>query len=311
MPTLVPTLQDHLAAPLEAGPPDVRGPLAVFPLFGPPPLLEYDAFATARGVAVKELVSGAAVNDLLVVNRGPRAVLLYEGELVAGAQQDRTLDVSVLVPAGAALTVPVSCVEHGRWDGARHAEDLAPAPHAAYPALRQLKNHAAASALAAGGEPRAAQGAVWQEVEDKAGRLGTRSATGAMSGLFEGREDDLEALVPPLHEGQCGTLAAIGGTLTVLDHVSRPEAFAALHGPLVRGYALDALEAPAAPAPSLEDAQAFLGRVLTARLSHRDGIGAGRDVRFAEPHLGGSGLVAGDELVQLTAFRVARPNGQV
>ena len=138
----LPTLDDVLAAPLRVGTPDVHGPLAVFPLFGPPPVLDYVAFADgcARGVLVKELAGGASVNDLVVVNPTDVAVLLYEGEEVLGAQQNRTFDVSVLVPAGASVRVPVSCVEHGRWDGARHSEAFSPAPQAAYPSLRRMKN---------------------------------------------------------------------------------------------------------------------------------------------------------------------------
>src|SRR4051795_12894834 len=85
----LPTLNDVLSAPLRVGAPDVHGPLAVFPLFGPPPVLEYVAFADgcSRGVLVKELAGGASVNDLVVVNPTDVAVLLYEGEEVLGAQQ--------------------------------------------------------------------------------------------------------------------------------------------------------------------------------------------------------------------------------
>src|SRR5580704_846361 len=61
-----------------------------------------------------------------------------------------------------------------------------------------------------------------------------------------------------MHCSQVGMLAAIGGRFVVLDHVSEVEAFAALHGPLVQGYALDALEALAAPPPSIDDARDFV-----------------------------------------------------
>jgi hypothetical protein len=49
------------------------------------------------------LAGGASVNDLLVLNPTDVDVLLYEGEEVLGAQQNRTFDVSVLVPAGISL----------------------------------------------------------------------------------------------------------------------------------------------------------------------------------------------------------------
>ena len=61
-PTL-PTLNDFLSEPLRVDEPEVHGPLAVFPLLGPPPVAEYVAFAdgVARGLVVKELGGGASV----------------------------------------------------------------------------------------------------------------------------------------------------------------------------------------------------------------------------------------------------------
>jgi hypothetical protein len=180
-PTL-PTLHDFLAEPLRVGEPDVCGALAVFPIFGPPRIAEYVAFAdgVARGMVVKELDGGASVNDLLVLNPTDVNVLLYEGEEVLGAQQNRTFDVSVLVPAGMSLRVPVSCVEHGRWDGGRHHQSFVPAPQAAYPSLRRMKNVAAHARVAAGLDARAEQGAVWDEVAAKSTRMDVESSIGAM-----------------------------------------------------------------------------------------------------------------------------------
>jgi hypothetical protein len=304
--TTFPTLNDHLAEPLGVGDPDVHGPLAVFPVYGPDPVLEYVSFAQGRtrGVTIKEVEGLASVNDLHVLNSSDQAVLLYEGEEVLGAQQNRTFDVSVLVGARSEVGVPVSCVEHGRWDGSRHGEGFAPAPQAAYPALRRMKNRQATVRAVAGGEIRAMQSAVWDEVAEKAGRMSVDSDTDAMHDIFEGRRDSLDEFhaAVRLHDGQTGALVAIGGKMTVLDHVSRPDVFVALHGPLLHGYALDALEADVDTVPSVEDASAFLARILSSRVSQRDGVGLGRDVRFSEPGLGGAGLVAADELVQLTAF---------
>jgi ARG/rhodanese/phosphatase superfamily protein len=288
--------------------PIASGPLTVFPLLAvTPPTLRYLSFAEAvgRGTTVKELPGGASVNDLYVVNPLDEPVLLYEGEEVLGAQQNRTFDVSALVAARSELRVPVSCVEHGRWDGRRHAEPFAPAPQAAYPALRRAKNEALRASVAAGGEARARQGEVWAEVAAKAARHGVASETDALHDVYEGRRDEIGALAGEVTcvDGQVGALAAIGGRFVVLDHVSRPAAWAALHGPIVQGYALDALESDLAlAAPTAADAQDFLDLLLRAPLDGGPAVGLGEAVRFAFGGLAGSGVAVEGELVALTAF---------
>lgn len=312
-----PSLLDHLAEPLHLGDPDVHGPLAVFPIFGPAPRAAYLSFAQGRahGAAIKELEDGASVNDLLVLNPTDHAVLLYEGEEVLGAQQNRTFDVSVLVGARCRLQVPVSCVEAHRWDGGRHDESFSPAPQTAYPALRSLKNRAARASVAAGVGPRALQGEVWNEIAGRSARMDVHSDTHAMHDIYAGRRSRLDEILSAirLHDGQTGALVLIGGRPVVLDHVSRPGAFAALHAPLVQGYALDALEhgsvaGGSPPRPGTQTAAAFLRHVLRARITEHDGIGLGRDVRFAQTRVAGAGLVVGDELVQLTAFPENAPD---
>src|SRR4051794_22205965 len=310
----VPITHDFVRDAIRIGEPDVCGPLAVYPLFGPEPTLEYLSFAQAigLGMTVKELDAGASVNDLLVINTTDKNVLLYEGEEVLGAQQNRTFDVSILVAAGSRLQVPVSCVEQGRWDGARHDEAFAPAPQAAYPELRRIKNRQARVAAAAGLEARAVQGAVWSEVAGKSARMAAHSPTGAMHDIYEGRRDLLSRFRDAIrcHDGQTGALVCIAGQPSVIDHVSRPDVFAALHAPLVQGYALDALEALDRQVEADSDrAQAFLDAALGARISERDGIGLGREIRFTDREVGGAGLVVGDELIQLTAF-AEDENGQ-
>lgn len=176
------TITRPLAA-VRVGAPQTAGPLSVFPLFraqADAPRLEYRALAqaVAEGLVVRELEDGASVRDLTVVNPLEVPVLLYDGEEVLGAQQNRTLDSSVLVPAGARLRVPVSCVEAGRWDGGRHADAFAAAPQAAHPSLRASTSRQ--RARAAGAEDRADQAAVWSEVAALSQRRGVASATGAM-----------------------------------------------------------------------------------------------------------------------------------
>jgi ARG and Rhodanese-Phosphatase-superfamily-associated Protein domain len=46
---------------------------------------------------------------------GARPVFVMEGEEVVGAKQNRTINLSILVPAQAEVIAPVTCVEAGRW----------------------------------------------------------------------------------------------------------------------------------------------------------------------------------------------------
>lgn len=303
----MPTLASRLAAQITVVDPTVVGPLAVFPLIGDRvSSVRYVSFAEAvqRGATVKELGGGASVNDLVVHNPLDLPVLLYEGEEVLGAQQNRTFDVSVLVGATSVLQVPVSCVEAGRWDGGRHHEAFAPAPQTANPRLRRMKNTQARASLAAGLGARAVQSEVWREVAETAGRHGVSSPTGAMHDVFERRRERLDRMVGAveMHCNQVGMLAAIGGRFVVLDHVREAEAFASLHAPLVQGYALDALEAPDAAPPSVDDARDFLELLLAAPYTSGPAVGLGEGLRFAFGGLAGAGLVCEGELVTLTAF---------
>jgi hypothetical protein len=228
-------------------------------------------------------------------------VLLYEREEVVGAEQNRTFDVSVLVPARSTLQVPVSCVEAGRWDHRRHGEEMRPSSQAAYPEIRMAKSAHVRAAAAAGLEPRADQQEVWRGVAEKADRYAAPSATNAMSDVYEAHRGRLNmmALEIGLHADQVGALAAIGGRFVVLDHVSDPEAWDALHGPLVKGYALDALEAPdAVVPPTVEDAREFVDALLRSEVAGLEGVGLGEHVRFDS----GMGLRHEGELVALTAY---------
>lgn len=301
------TIADYLPDCLHVGPPQHAQALAVFPIFGSEPRAEYVSFAEAQavGVTITEVVAEASVNALVVVNRASTPVLLFEGEEVLGAQQNRIFDVTVLVAAGTELEVPVACVEEGRWDDFRHAEAFDAAPQVAYPALRRTKNMAARTRAAAGGEARADQGAVWNEIAAKRRRMAAASETSAMHDLFESRRVALDALTGAIErqDGQIGALVALGGECLVLDMVSRPDVWAALHRPLVQGYALDALEMECAVAPGLAAAAVFLGAAVT----ERPAVGAGVQVDGAGRLLAGSGLALDGELRQLSVFAADTP----
>jgi len=69
-----------------------------------------------RPIPAPQYNTGASVNQLVLINRGKRPLLLLAGELVSGGKQDRIIAKDRIVAPGAdPLPLDVFCVEHGRW----------------------------------------------------------------------------------------------------------------------------------------------------------------------------------------------------
>src|SRR5712691_6413411 len=69
--------------------------------------------AAPRGLPLQ---GGASVNQLVLINRGSKPLILLAGELVSGGKQDRIISKDRIIPAGAQpLPLDVFCVEQGRW----------------------------------------------------------------------------------------------------------------------------------------------------------------------------------------------------
>ena len=102
--------------------------LTVFPLLRQPaPEPWYDTLTeavAARTARVTEVSDAGRVPELQVVNDSPRHVLIVDGEELVGAKQNRIVNLTILVPPKTSLTIPVSCVEAGRW---REVNSISPA----------------------------------------------------------------------------------------------------------------------------------------------------------------------------------------
>jgi hypothetical protein len=133
--------------------------------------------ALPRGSRVTEIDEAGAVPELNVTNPLEENVLLYDGEELLGAKQNRILNVTVLVRRRA--RAEVSCVEQGRWS--RRSATFAAAPHAAYPELRRMK----AAALSTDPlVPGRAQREVWESVGITDDLHAVHSATRAQADII-------------------------------------------------------------------------------------------------------------------------------
>src|ERR1700731_1035465 len=94
-----------------------------------------DGMARSRGVALPQYNTSASVNQLVLINRGKRPVVLLAGELVSGGKQDRIIAKDrIVAPGGPALPLDVFCVEHGRWSA---GSNFAAAKTIVHPSVRE------------------------------------------------------------------------------------------------------------------------------------------------------------------------------
>ncbi|MBM3457124.1 MAG: hypothetical protein FJX77_01115 [Armatimonadetes bacterium] len=293
---------------LSVGPPRRHGGLTMYPLLGgsagDADYHTLDEALHAGTARVTEVSESGNVPELRFENQGEWAVLLLDGEELIGAKQNRVLNLSILAPAGKHLTIPVSCVEAGRW--ARTSATFGAASHAQYAEVRAKKAASVSASMRS-----TDQHEVWQEISAKAARMAAPSATSAMAAVFAGHSDTLghfvEALGPV--EGQCGALFTIQEQPVGVDLFDYQATLRTLLPKLVRSYALDAIDAEQAGQPSPGGAPnpvRWLESIPEAEATVFPAVGEGEDVRLSGPRLSGGALVARGRVVHLSAFRLTQ-----
>jgi hypothetical protein len=298
-------LAERLQA-VQVGEPREAGGLQVFGLRWEEPGLDYvtlDEGVAAGALEVTEVSDGGSVPALKVTNKGERPVLLMAGEHLRGGKQNRVLNASILVPAGAELPIPVSCVERGRW--AYRSAQFGGSGSSSHSTLRRMMHTQATAGYRSAGTPSSDQGSVWREVDRKLAETGSMSETHYLHKAYEDSEvvlGDVAAQLPP-PEGACGAVFAYGGRIVGFDLFDRPDTLARLWPKLVRAYAIDARSAPSGAAPvTSAGVREWLRAALGAKEETFKSPGLGDDVRVEGARLLGAGLLVDGRPVHVEVF---------
>jgi hypothetical protein len=251
--------------------------------------LRYRTLEEALGEGWVKVVEkpSASVPELVLQNMGQLMVLVLDGEEIVGGKQNRIVNASFLVAAGATVTLPVTCVEHGRW------HDVSPvfsSGEASYFSLRQAKHVQVSQSLRATGSARADQGAIWALVAESQAAARVASPTGAMHDIYRQRHQDIGAYQQafPYVAGAIGAILAMNGQVAGADLFDQPRTAEVLWPRLVRSYALDALDGRSGAPANRDQARELLARGRAARAEVYPSLALGEDVR-----LEGDGVVGG------------------
>lgn len=290
-------------ADLEIGAPVRCGAMSLFPLLkhGPTGPGGYSCGSLAADDLVVDEQGGGVVAELVTHNQGGQPILLVEGETLLGAKQDRVLNVSVLLAAHQVTTVPVSCVEAGRWGSiqpTRRSTSHAPTR------LRADKTRSVIKSARSRGTRHSDQSGVWKNVAESEVVYGAASPTSSLRDVQDVAADEIEALLPATGPapGQVGVIVAAGGRPTVLELFDDPATFEAYWRSLVRGYALDVGRTAVEDHTSPERAETLLHAARRAPFEVRPGVSLGEELHTDVDDLVASGLTWEGRLVHLACF---------
>lgn len=243
-----------------------------------------------RPVTVPQYNDGANVNQLVLINRSKRPLLLLAGELVSGGKQDRIIGKDRIVPVGSdPLPLDVFCVEHGRWTGA--SSQFGASKTIVHPSVREQaavaqNQNEVWDAVRSGtlSKTRPAEGTAGQPAappppparlssEAIGATIATAAPTQAYVKIYEvGRVGaSVDSFVEELQrrfnratlglkgERVVGVVVAYGGDVAWSDIFASGELFEHYWGKLLRSYAVEALARPTyRETAAITDAREFL-----------------------------------------------------
>jgi hypothetical protein len=257
-------------------------------------------------VEIRELGPEGSVPELRLVNRADRPVLIVEGEELVGAKQNRVVNVTILVAAGAELVIPVSCVEQGRWH--YRSETFSSGAKMMHSSLRRAARESVSFSLREGGGYRSDQGRVWREVAEKAQRMNVHSPTMAADEVFTRYESELDSYLQAFGcmQHQVGAVFGIDGQVVGLEAFGSPDTFGRFFAKLVKSYALDAIDSEkkdeAVNTPTTQ-ARRFVASAASAKTGSHHAVGLGESLTFSSRIVTGAALANEGRLVHLSAFR--------
>ncbi len=288
------------------GEPIESGGLQVFGLYwnnpGGPDYQTLDEAVVAGVLEVTEVSKGGSVPDLKVRNKGKAAVLLMAGEHLRGGKQNRVLNSSILVGSDSEVSIPVSCVERGRW--AYRAPQFAGSGSSSHSRLRKMMHEQVTQSYRACGAAASDQGEVWSEVDRKLAETKSQSPSQYLDKAYEDNEVHLRPMLEQLAapEGACGAVFAYGGQIIGFDLFDRPGTLAVLWQKLVRAYGIDARVVEATRRVEAKDVRAWLDGSLTCKEEVFKSAGLGEDVRLESDRLVAACLRVEEHPVHVEAF---------
>jgi hypothetical protein len=222
----------------------------------------------------------ARVNELALINKSDRPLVLLAGEIVTGGKQDRVVGKDRIIPAHSdPVALSVFCVEPHRWTetsaqfGTMHFSMAQPSVRAKAMAdqnQQEVWNEVAKSRSAFVAAAPPAEGQI-RSTSSYAGAMQSAGVVNQIDAIAVPMEHSYEDLLRQLHaQHAVGVVVAVNNELIWADIFASPSLFEKYWPKLVRSYAAEAIAPhysfPMMKLPPTEaSAQAFLDNLSATR----------------------------------------------
>ncbi|MCG6920491.1 MAG: hypothetical protein LJF15_05305 [Acidobacteria bacterium] len=295
---------------LSLGEPQQLDPYTIYPVCvkeaGPDPhlLLTHQAIG-AQVLEILEKGEGE-VQELDAFNKGDQPVVILEGDTLVGCKQNRVVARSVILGRGGKVSIPVGCMEQGRWawtSGHFQSGTMRISPSVRGASTREVleaKKHR---------RPRTSvdQSRLWADVVCCLDESSVATPTSDYHALIDERGDEARERSRALerHPGQVGVLVTAGGDFLGLELTGHPETWDELADRTLPALLMDRMWAPEISTRKRgrrPKASTWLRRVQRAQITLTPGLGQGQDIDVENGSLAGSGLWHDDQVVHLAVF---------
>ncbi|MEJ5366641.1 MAG: DUF6569 family protein [Desulfosoma sp.] len=251
---------------------------------------------------ITETGASGQVPFLRVVNEGESPVLILDGEELVGGNQNRIVNTTILVPAGREITIPVSCMEAGRWRQSRADFE---AGRAVFRAKSRVSHkESVTESLRRERAFFSDQHAVWREVDESLAEAGAESRTRDFRSARERADEHMRGYVDGLRPVEAQVGAVFYGPQGVLgcELLGSAGLFQKAFEKILKSFAFEVAFSEVEVRRRRKSVQGWWDSVLETPVEVFDSPGAGRDVRLESRRLIGSGLVWNERLVHFSCF---------
>lgn len=276
---------------LKLGNPQVYENMTVIPLIvQDDKLIEFISIKEAEELNLVEIIETDTVNELEVINKSDKQILIPFGMTVKGGKQDRTVWEPILLPIGGKqnvfkqnpgkvsrkYTIPAKCIEQSRWNYT--------GGHGFKTAKRRLHPNIAFEAISAGG-----QSAVWNEIQShrfEMNYMPSIAPTQSYLEMTKSSDNEIEEIVRKFKniQNQCGLAVFINGEFIGIEFYANPQAWEKMSKDILRAFSIEALRFKDKPVKTEENDfhLDFINTIISidCKFTVKKGIGLGNVVEF-------------------------------